>query len=125
MSREKSGRQRVFVYGTLLSGEAAHRLLAEATLLGEARTEPSFELVDLGRYPAIVAGGATAVAGELYEVDAATLAALDHYEDHPRLFRRREIRLAGGGEAWAYLLSGDRARSRPRIPGGDWRRART
>ena len=71
---------RVFVYGTLLAGEPNHRLLARARLVTEARTKPAFELRDLGSSPRLVRGGAHAVAGEVYEVDEATLAALDRLE---------------------------------------------
>jgi gamma-glutamylcyclotransferase (GGCT)/AIG2-like uncharacterized protein YtfP len=81
---------RVFVYGTLLAGEPNHRVLAGARLVANARTEPAFELRDLGPFPGLVSSGAHAVAGEVYEVDEATLAALDRLEGHrPRRRRRR------------------------------------
>ena len=60
---------KVFTYGTLLKGEPNHGLLAEARLVGEARTEPVFDLINLGAFPGMVAGGSTAVRGEIYEVD--------------------------------------------------------
>ena len=62
----------------------------------------------------------TAVVGEVYDVDAVTLAALDRLEGHPRFYRRRPIRLADGDEVLAYLLSPEQVRGRPRIPSGDW-----
>ncbi|MBC7171469.1 MAG: gamma-glutamylcyclotransferase, partial [Polyangiaceae bacterium] len=68
---------RVFVYGTLLAGEPNHRMLAGARLVAEARTEPAFELRDLGPFPGLVRGGAHVVVGEVYEVDGSTLVALD------------------------------------------------
>ena len=77
MSAPRSQRRaptRVFVYGTLLAGEPNHRVLTGARLVAKARTEPAFELRDLGPFPGLVSGGAHAVAGEVYEVDEATLA---------------------------------------------------
>ena len=124
MSDRMNGGARVFVYGTLLSGEPNHRLLADAELVGAARTEPEFELVSLGAFPAMVPGGGTAVAGEVYEVDPDTLDALDRLEGHPRFYRRHAVRLDDGGEVLAYLLTPDQVRGRPRITSGDWRRER-
>jgi gamma-glutamylaminecyclotransferase len=123
MRRPLNGTTRVFVYGTLLSGEPNHRLLADAALVGAARTEPEFDLVSLGAFPAMVPGGRTAIAGEVYEVDRPTLDALDRLEGHPRFYRRRAVRLDDGGEVLAYLLTPDQVRGRPRIESGDWRRA--
>ena len=114
---------RLFVYGSLKEGEANHPLLAGAESCGAAVTEAGFELVDLGPYPGLVAGGRGAVAGELYRVGATVLARLDAFEGHPAFFRRSPIRLADGGRAEAYLLSPGEARGRPRITprsdGGD------
>ncbi len=124
MSAGTNGKTRVFVYGTLLSGEPNHRLLASAARVGEARTEPAFDLVSLGAFPAMVAGGRTAVAGEVYEVDAATLADLDRLEGHPRFYQRRRIRLEDGGEVLAYVFTSEQARGRPAIASGNWRHER-
>ena len=102
---------RVFVYGTLRAGEPNHYhyLLDHHAIVRRARTEPAFELVSLGAFPAMVAGGATAVVGEVYDVDAVTLAALDRLEGHPRFY-----------EVAAYVLPIEQAHGRPRIPSGDW-----
>ncbi len=124
MSARTNGKTRVFVYGTLLSGEPNHRLLGDAALVGEAKTEPAFELVSLGAFPAMVADGRTAVSGEVYEVDADTLAALDRLEGHPRFYRRRRIRLEDGGAALAYVFTAEQARGRPAIASGNWRHER-
>jgi gamma-glutamylaminecyclotransferase len=115
-------RRLLFVYGTLMRGELNHALLAGASFRGPGRTLPRFELVDLDAYPAMVSGGSAAVAGELYEVDDAVLAAVDELEDHPHLYRRRRVRLAGGGWAEAYLMSREATAGLPRIPSGDWNR---
>ena len=119
-----TGKIRVFVYGTLLDGEPNHRLLVSAALVGEARTEPTFRLVSLGAFPAMVAGGRTAVAGEVYEVDAGTLAGLDRLEGHTNFYERRRIRLEDGAEVLAYLLDEEQARGWPAITSGDWRQER-
>lgn len=114
---------RLFVYGTLMRGEARASYLCGARFIGEVNTAAEYGLLDLGHYPGLVAGGTTAVAGELYEVDGTTMDALDRLEEHPDLYRRQPISLADGRAAEAYLLAaGDLlARARP-IASGDWRR---
>jgi gamma-glutamylcyclotransferase (GGCT)/AIG2-like uncharacterized protein YtfP len=112
--------RQVFVYGSLMRGEAHHERLAGARFLGAARTPPAYTLVSLGEYPALVAGGGTCVEGELYAVDADTLAALDRFEEHPDLYRRTAIALESGARAWAYLLAAPRG-GEPPIASGRWR----
>lgn len=115
---------RVFVYGTLLAGEPNHHVLAGAKLVGEGRTEPAFELRDLGAYPGLVRGGMHVVVGEIYEVDAPTLAALDRLEGHPSFYRRTRIILADGERAWTYLLTPEQVEGHPVIASGSWRTRR-
>mgnify|MGYP006270611263 CR=1 FL=1 len=110
----------VFVYGTLRRGERANALLATSRFAGEGWTPPSYKLVHMGEYPALLAGGNTAVLGEVYQVDAATLAVLDDYEDHPDFYRRQWLALADGTEVQAYVLPVAYARGKPEIPSGDW-----
>jgi gamma-glutamylcyclotransferase (GGCT)/AIG2-like uncharacterized protein YtfP len=125
-----SARFPLFVYGSLMRGEVNHPLLAGCAFLGPARTEAGFELLDLGPYPGMVAGGRRSVAGELYRAGADSLVELDAFEGHPGTFRRTAIRLADDRPAEAYLLVAAAARGRrlvalaPEI--GDvvrWRRA--
>ena len=47
---------KIFVYGTLLSGEGNHRQLRGARPLAVRRTEPRYTLVSLGPYPALLDG---------------------------------------------------------------------
>ncbi len=122
--RQRRAPMRVFVYGTLLAGEGNHRLLASAKLVGEARTAPVFELRDLGYFPGLVKGGACCVAGEVYEVDAETLARLDALEGHPRFYRRTRIALDSGTKVETYLLTPEQVEGRPVIPSGNWRSRR-
>lgn len=133
----------LFVYGSLLRGEDNHAVLSGARLPREgarrrdagggaagpaparfvaaARTAARYTLVDLGPYPALVEGGGTAVAGELFEVDAPLLALLDDFEGHPDEYVRSPVALEGGAAAEAYLLPADRAAGFPPVASGDWR----
>lgn len=114
---------RVFVYGSLLRGEYNHRLLAHAKLVGSARTKPSFALHDLGSFPGVVAGGSTAIVGEIYDVDGPTLERLDRLEGHPHLYRRDlvELEMRDATElAYIYVYVASLVRARA-IPSGDWR----
>jgi gamma-glutamylcyclotransferase (GGCT)/AIG2-like uncharacterized protein YtfP len=116
-----AGAHRVFVYGSLMSGEANHRHIAAARFCGEARTEARFTLLDLGPYPAMTARGTTTVRGEIYELDGAMLAALDAFEGHPTLYARAPIAMDDGSLVDAYLMTPERAGSLPAIDSGDWR----
>jgi gamma-glutamylaminecyclotransferase len=112
---------RVFTYGTLLTGEPNHRVLRGSRCLGPARTPPRFTLVDLGAYPGMLAQGTSSVEGELFEVDAEVLAALDRLEGHPTFYTRGPIILVGWRRAETYFFPATRAAGRPIIDSGDWR----
>jgi gamma-glutamylcyclotransferase (GGCT)/AIG2-like uncharacterized protein YtfP len=114
-------KRRVFVYGSLLAGLGNHRVLRGAPLLGPARTPPEFAMFSLGGFPGVVRGGETAIEGEVYEVDAATLAGLDQLEGHPRFYRREPLRLPGFGEVETYLLTPEQVEGCPPVPSGCWR----
>ena len=120
-SHASSTRTRVFVYGTLLRGETNHRFIARAALIGAAQTPPTFTLYDLGFFPGLVVGGQHAVAGEVYEVDEATLAELDRLEGHPRYYQRTPIRLADGSIVLAYLMHLAQVEGCSPIASGSWR----
>lgn len=115
---------RVFVYGSLRKGESNHRLLAvpgARLIMAKARTEPGYELRELGAFPGMVRGGAGEVIGEVYEVDEATLAALDRLEGHPGFYTRSPVALEDGTAVEAYLLSPEQVSGRRLILSGDWR----
>jgi gamma-glutamylcyclotransferase (GGCT)/AIG2-like uncharacterized protein YtfP len=115
---------RLFTYGTLLSGEPNHGQLRGAWLLGPARTEPRYTLVSLGPYPALLEGGTTSVVGEVYEVDDELLAALDRFEGVPTLYRRTLVQLQGGEVSHGYVLARPAPSRYPVITSGDWREFR-
>lgn len=118
----RSSPHRVFVYGSLLSGLRYHYMMGDSRFLGVGLTRPRFTLHDLGAYPGITEGGATAIAGEIYEVDDARLAALDAFEDCPDMYERLLEPLAEGGTAWLYVLRAfDNLEHRPTVPSGSWR----
>ena len=86
-------------------------------------TRPRFNLVSLGAFPALVSGGEVAVRGEVYDIDAPTLGALDRLEGYPGFYTREPVELDGEvtGEALAYLLNPERVAGSPEISHGDWK----
>ncbi|NNC15185.1 gamma-glutamylcyclotransferase [Corallococcus exiguus] len=121
MKPAASAPTRVFVYGTLLEGEPNHRMLHCARLVVPAQTLPHFTLYDCGPFPALASAGHHTVGGEVYEVDAPTLAALDRLEGHPHFYQRSPITLDGGARVEAYLFPAARLVGRPTIESGNWR----
>jgi len=123
----------VFVYGTLLQGEANHRRLKDARRAAD-RAVARGALYDTRRgYPALLAHAECVgtVLGEIYEIDESTLRSLDELEDFygpgdPRNEYER-IRIdaqseAGGAwtEVWTYVYKKAPANG-DAIPSGDWR----
>ena len=111
---------RLFVYGSLMLGECDHHLLDGAERLGNVCTVATYTLVDLGVRAALVAGGNTAVCGELYVVDLTVRTRLDVAREVPILYQRARVQLADLGEAEAYVMSTDQVRARRRLHHGDW-----
>ena len=115
---------KVFVYGTLMKGEKNHRLLELSKFVGPGKTEPAFDFVNLGGFPAMIWGGVTQVVGEIYEVDNKTLARLDRLESHPDMYRREPIVLEDRTEVQAYVMRRDTAWGQKFIDSGSWREYR-
>lgn len=112
----------VFVYGSLRRGEHNHRLLVDvgARYVKAARTPPHYRLLDLGSYPAAVRDGATALVGEVYDVDDAGMVELDRLEGVPRLYRRALVGLQDGTDAVIYTMDTAQVVGRREVAGGDW-----
>jgi len=112
---------KVFVYGTLISGEA------NAHWAGNARRQKAWTtgtIYDTGcRFPAFVKRGRTHIKGEVLTVDDDGFKSMDRLEGYPRLYRREQIQvhLVGGGNvlAWVYIMNNLR-KDAPVIESGDW-----
>lgn len=77
-SRELAEPELLFVYGTLMRGHSAHRLMTGLRWLGPAQAAGT--LYDLGPWPGFQPGEGV-VEGELYAIDApAALLRLDDWE---------------------------------------------
>lgn len=108
----------VFVYGSLKRGYRNHALMAGCKFLGEGRTAPTFAMIDLGRYPGVIRGGAT-IAGEVFAVPSHRMGRLDRLEDNGRVYQRERTPIdlpAGPVEAWIYLYLLARGHERPVVP---------
>ena len=109
---------RVFVYGSLMSGGEYHEPLARSARLGGFTTPAVWHLWDLDGYPAMTPGGARTVEGEVYRIDAATLAELDRIEEVPTLYQRATLDTPWG-EAFVYVV-GERPADARALPPGRW-----
>jgi gamma-glutamylcyclotransferase (GGCT)/AIG2-like uncharacterized protein YtfP len=113
----------LFVYGTLRLGgsNAMTRLHPGSKFIGNASL--AGRLYDMGGYPAIVIDGtARTVAGEIYEVDDATLASLDEFETEAG-YDRVQIDAAGDGgitRCWMYRPEPEMCSGKPLVASGDW-----
>jgi len=113
---------RVFVYGTLLSGERNARWALEA------RRTPSWThgtIYDTGfGFPAFTRDGGMRIVGELLTVDDEGFASMDRLEGYPRLYRREEIEVftstGGAVRAWVYIMN-DLPIHAKVIESGSWR----
>lgn len=132
-----SGKQLVFVYGTLRRGEGNHGVMQGALGRYVGCAEVSgFKLFDLGAFPAVDFDGGRwedaprLVQGEVFSLSPEGVARLDQLEGHPNFYRRCmvEVRLTGESDfpllAWIYVLPGltQRVRRTFQIPieSGDW-----
>jgi gamma-glutamylaminecyclotransferase len=101
----------LLVYGTLKRGERNHARMDGARLIGPATTrEAAYTLAERGSVsapgrtvPDVAPGGIHRISGELYEVDAPLLAALDLFERVGTDYRRSRVVLEDGRLAEIYL----------------------
>jgi len=121
----------LFVYGTLKSRAAAHRLLRGARFVADGST--TGVLYDLGAYPGLTrrASNGKRVHGELYELPtqrvSQMLRDLDRYEGREFCRRRVFVTLPNGKRktAWTYLLRSAPPATARRIVSGRYAQRRT
>ncbi|XP_032590090.1 putative gamma-glutamylcyclotransferase CG2811 isoform X2 [Drosophila grimshawi] len=120
--------QKVFVYGTLKSGEPNHHWLTTkangfSRFLAKGATSTKFPLVIGTRYniPFLLnkQGVGNNIQGEIYEVDATMFQKLDELEEYPRYYDRElQTIITDQNEkldCWLYLIRNypDRMLSKP------------
>lgn len=124
--------KRVFVYGTLMSGEENHHILKDRSkLLGEGVISGTIYEMP-GNYPALIEDEGI-VRGELFEFeDEDVLKQLDRIEGYygkgkKNLYdrERRDIIMADGKfiECWVYIYRNKETAKKKGafIPGGNWK----
>ena len=112
----------VFVYGTLRRGGSNHHRLQGAEFVATATVRGRLYRIDW--YPGLVADeNADEVIGEIHQVPATMLSALDDYEGPEYQRVKMDVRTSRREDppcrAWVWLWDGPVDESR-HIAGGDW-----
>lgn len=120
----------LFVYGTLLTGEANHHIVAPYLMAVEPGTIQG-KLYHVGPYPALMPSdkhGDGVIAGEWMVVKEAGLPALDRLENYyapgdPRNEYERMLvtDIRGNREGWVYVYVRSDPSGYPEIASGSWR----
>jgi len=111
---------KVFVYGTLMSGQRAHSLLGDAKLIGKYRLV-DYAMYDMGAYPAIYPCAGESVVGEVYEISTEKLPDMDRYEGEGSLYFRRSVVVSNAlnsVKVYAYVYNRQPDRDIMRKPWG-------
>jgi len=107
----------LFVYGTLMDEEQVFAVTGHRFPARAARLEGHERIAPHGGYPYVVPAPGSHVDGLLLEgIDAASLRALDRYEDEGRLYLRRPVEVSVGDARVAcetYVGAGIRAAHAP------------
>ncbi len=111
-------KHKVFVYGTLKRGFSNHYYLADAKFIGNATTKEKYAMYEDFGIPFVYKDEKVShIKGEVYEVDDATLSAIDHLEGHPEVYKRELVKviLENGEEidAWIYFYPEKRGKLNP------------
>ena len=106
---EQTNSRAAFVYGTLMKGERAEHLLAQAHYVGCCQLR-DYAMYHLGSYPGIQPCAGEVVYGELYLVPDSLVEALDRYEEEGTLYDRTVVTVWVGDQpvqAEAYVYKKD------------------
>lgn len=107
---------RIIVYGSLRRKQGNSHWMTNAQWLGDHQIE-GYVLYNLGLYPGVIPGEGQ-VYGEVYRIDASTLAELDALRTRGDEYKRQLISTPYGS-AWLYVYQRSVA-GRQRIMNGDW-----
>lgn len=100
---------KVFVYGTLMSGQSANHLLADAVYVGKYILR-DYAMYNLGSYPGIQPKLGESVYGEVYDIKDELIPNLDRYEGEGSLYMRMPVKVHNcteSVEAFAYLYNNE------------------
>lgn len=95
--------RKVFVYGTLMSGEFNHNYLINSTYLSQGTIE-GYDMYNVGFFPAIIEGD-DLIIGELYQVPIKDLPAIDNLEGEGTFYLKKceTVRDAEGKTSFAFI----------------------
>lgn len=118
IDREVSRDIAVFVYGTLKRGRTnCSWCLGQQTFICEGVTSEAFSMFHNGAFPMVVDSvegiDSAPIAGELWRIDAETLATLDRLERNGSMYQRRMVQVSLPNcdvEAWCYFYLDDVSR---------------
>jgi len=118
---------RIFVYGSLLSGMGNSHFLENSQKLGDDITPNGFSLVDLGYFPGALKANYGIIKGEVYEVDDNTFKRINQLEGYNEanptkgLYNRIEIDTTFG-KAFMYIYNNVyNSNDFTFVEDGDWR----
>ena len=108
----------IAVYGSLKKGYFNEAYLKGSEYIGEIVTEPTYELVDFGPYPAVLEGGTTGIHCEVYKVDKATLLSIARME----MVAGYEVRVVDTkyGKVCFCVCTYDKCIGYDRVASGKW-----
>lgn len=107
----------VLVYGSLRQGFGNNIVLGSSKKVGEC-TVNGYKMFSYGPFPFIQHGDGCIV-GEVYEVNAGVMEALDHLEGYPSFYDREQV-TTDYGDAWVYFIDSEDD-GHEQVQSGDWK----